>query len=219
MAHPHRNKAAAASSKKMRAITGTGGGGTPFMGTSMFKRPGKDGISKGSSANAKNFLDSQKPISPPKPRADRFARGGRTKKGKGDVNVAIVMPGAHDPSGGKPPAPPMMPPPAPPPPMGGAPGGPPGGGMPPGALNAMLGSGSNQQMPLGKAMKRGGRTQSVKQSGNVGYDFDHWRKYAKNNMTPEHRNAGGRLKMKYGQQSGMGRLEQTKFYRGKHKGT
>lgn len=67
----------------------------------------------------------------------RYARGGKVRKGKGDTNIAIVLPGGG--GAGKPPMPiggPPMPPPGgppmPPPPMGGPPMGGPPGGPPPG---------------------------------------------------------------------------------------
>ena len=68
--------------------------------------------------------------------SQRFARGGRVKKGGGDTNIAIVLPKGGGPAPGGPAATPLPmagpggPPPMPPPPMGG-PGGPPPG-LPPG---------------------------------------------------------------------------------------
>jgi len=65
--------------------------------------------------------------------SQRFARGGRVKKGGGNTNIAIVLPKGGGPAPGGPAAGPLPmagpggPPPMPPPPMGGPP-----PGMPPG---------------------------------------------------------------------------------------
>src|SRR6267378_2079993 len=68
--------------------------------------------------------------------SQRFARGGRVKKGGGNTNIAIVLPKGGGPAPGGPAAGPLPmagPGGPPPPPMGGPPGMPPGPpGMPPG---------------------------------------------------------------------------------------
>jgi hypothetical protein len=111
-------------------------------------------------------------------RLDKYARGGRAKKGgHTNVNVIVAPHGPHPAAGAAPAAlppggPPMPPPGGGGPPMMPPPGGPPGGGLPPG---------------LGKPpgmMNKGGR--AYKNGGKVG--------------------------MKAGSDSGVGRLEKVKAY-------
>lgn len=91
-----------------------------------------------SKVTSKTAASSHDDIAGKKSAPGRFARGGKVKsKGKGNTNIAIMLPGggAGAPKPPMPPvgaAPPMPPgPPMPPHPMGGAMGGPPPG-MPPG---------------------------------------------------------------------------------------
>lgn len=98
-----------------------------------------------------------------KPRADKFARGGRSKNAKTHVSVNVMPQGGPSPApmlphgaGMAPPMAPPRPPMAPPPgampggpPMGGPPMGMPPGGMPPPGLGGLRKSG-------GRAFKRGG---------------------------------------------------------------
>jgi len=97
----------------------------------------------------------------------RFARGGKVK-GKGDTNIAIILPGGGKgalpeglPMGAAPPMPPPGGPPMPPPPMGGGMPGMPPGGPPPG-------------MPMRAS---GGRVGGVATKANL----DKWSKRASDN--------------------------------------
>lgn len=125
----------------------------------------------------------------------RFARGGKVKHGKGNTNIAIVMP--HHPPG--PAAGPMGGPAgaAPPPPMAGpAPGGmpPPGGppGMPPGGPPGM---------PPGMPMRaRGGKIDGEPTKGNL----RQWSKRAEGNSY-----------FRGGAASGVGREEKAEHQKGK----
>lgn len=124
MANPFSDKAKSSSKSKFKALTGKSGGGQKFDGEPQAKKPAKKAAGGGIEAIPGKASGG---------RLDKFARGGRTKKGATNVNIAIVVPGGK---GEEAPAP-MMPPPGPP--VGPPPGGPPM--MPPG-------------MP---GMKRGGR--------------------------------------------------------------
>src|SRR5579863_5485930 len=120
MGHPLRNEAMQTSKSKMRAITGSGGGGHAFIGGSGFKKANDQGVQKSYDPHTKSFGGDHPVGKKSKPRADKFSRGGRTKK-KGDVNIAIMMPhGGQRPGAGAPPARPPMP-------AGPPPGGPPMG--------------------------------------------------------------------------------------------
>ena len=74
--HPNRGEALSSSRSKMRAITGTGGGGSPHMGMSPFKRPDGQGVTKSYHSHDKQFVAHGGKV---KKRGDKFARGGRTK--------------------------------------------------------------------------------------------------------------------------------------------
>lgn len=120
-------------------------------------------------------------------RADKYARGGRTKgKGKGhtQVNIAVVAPhGRHPADAGALPGGPPMPPPRPPLaggpglPPGLPPGGPPGGG-PPGLPPGLAGGPPPGMPPRPPGMMK----------------------------------RGGRVKMKGGAETGEGRLDKIKAY-------
>jgi len=215
MANPYRDKAAKSSQYKMRAITGVGGYGSPFMGMSKFKKAGKDGIQNTYNAHAKNFVDGSMP------KRSGFKSGGRAKATH--VTVNVNMPKGQQ---GVPPGPPPMPPPPPPGPpgMGLAGGMPAGGAMGPTAaganpalqaMNTMQGKGPMGSLGPVTGAKRGGRMTGFGRrwgdekarrmvdinKGNAattqmhpqgGYDIKHWKEYAAKNQTPEHRALGGR---------------------------
>lgn len=115
-----------------------------------------------------------------------YARGGKVKSGKTNINI-IVTPGGGDKA--PPPLPPMPmggPPPGPmpmKPPMGGPPMGPPGPGM----------------------MNRGGKvSDGLSTSGNL----SKWAKRAASNSYAK----GGKVTMKGGAETGVGRLNKVASY-------
>jgi len=96
--HPHKGAAHEASRAKFHRITGVKGGGHAHAGASHFKRPHKaHGGHESWHGHTKAWAESPGKVvgGVCKGRADRYARGGRTKgKGhkKGDVNIAIISP-------------------------------------------------------------------------------------------------------------------------------
>ena len=97
--------------------------------------------------------------------SQRFARGGRVKKGGGNTNIAIVLPKGGGPAPGGPAAGPLPmagPGGPPPPPMGGPPGMPPGPpGMPPGMpMRARGGKVIDGEATKGDIKKWGNRAKS-----------------------------------------------------------
>lgn len=131
-----------------------------------------------------------------KSRMDKYARGGkvRHKGSKTHINIVVAPHKDAAAAGGLPPAPPMAGPPPMPPmppgaPMGPPPGGPMGGGGPPG---------------LG--MKRGGKVMSgIANPENL----KKWSNYASSNTRYER---GGKVPMKGGGDTGIGRLDKIKAY-------
>lgn len=97
MAHPHRSEALSSSRTKMRAMTGAGGGGSPFLGSSPFKRSGSDGELKSYHSHEKQFQP-HAAGGKSKKRADRFARGGHVW----DANAKITGKEPARPSSSKP---------------------------------------------------------------------------------------------------------------------
>ena len=177
MANPFSKQARSSSKDKFKNITGIGGGGHEYGGSSHMKEPGKHGVHKRFSGHAGHYLEgktSSEAYGPPsKGRADRFARGGtvgafarggHAKKKKAapeNVTINISTPQPHDATTGMPPKMPPMPPPGGAPPGGAPPpGGPPPGGMPPGGANPMA---NPLAQGLGKGMgfARGGRTKGA----------------------------------------------------------
>jgi hypothetical protein len=156
-----------------------------------------------------------------KPRLDKFARGGGTKKGgkahHTHINIMVAPKGGGDAgapppglgAGGPPPpgmgAPPMVPKgPMPPPPGGPMGGGPPG--MPP------PGAGGPPGMKPPGMMKRGGKVYSgISSKANI----EHWAKRTGENTKYA---KGGMVPMKAGACNGEGRLEKIKAYGGKARG-
>lgn len=146
--HPHRKEADSSKNAKLKAMTSgyqqKTSHGNPSGNVDLpSEKPngGMPAIGFGASSGDKR----------PTPRADRFARGGRTKHGKTHVTVNVMPPAG----GGAPPPMPMIPPGAGPampprPPMGPPPGGP--GGSPPG-MPPMMGPHKDG----GRAFKRGGK--------------------------------------------------------------
>ncbi len=139
MANPYRSEAKSTGSSKFKAITGKPGGGTPFDAS----REDSDSLGKAmKSGKQMPHADMKAHGMESKSRLDKYARGGRAKKGN-NVTINIVTPRA--PSAASPdigqgePLPPVGPPPGvgpadvgPPPgpiaagpPIGPPPGGPP----------------------------------------------------------------------------------------------
>ena len=133
-------------------------------------------------------------------RLDRFARGGKVKKGKGSTHVNVVV----APQGGHPPPPPF---PALMPPVGGTPSLPPGMPphppmMPPGAMPPGMGAGM-PGLPPG-IRKSGGRTYA---SGGKVADGAAWKEGLRN-MTPVQHSDGKN------DQSGLGRGKPITYAKG-----
>ena len=132
MANPFASKVKSSSAAKFKALTGK-------------KSSGQSNPNGAQDSKAKSFKKGSDneyavggTVSPP-----NFARGGRTKKGKGNTNINIIIAGKDKEEAGPPMLPLMPRPPMAPPPGMGPPGGPPGAPPMPGS-----------PMP---AMKRGGK--------------------------------------------------------------
>lgn len=225
MAHPHKGAAHEASRAKFHRITGVKGGGHAHAGASHFKRPAKaHGGHESWHGHTKAWAESPGKVigGVCKGRADRYARGGRTKgKGhhkKGDVNIAIISPHPQGPAGAppmaRPPmgapaagAPPVRPPmPTPAPAAMPTPGGSPLGAALPGMPRK---SGGRALAAGGRAGKRDAKGDFIPGESNP-ENLRNWAAYASRNSYAR----GGGIgeghrypKMKAGVNSGVGRLE------------
>lgn len=165
MSHPYKHKAHESSRNKFKTIHGHAGGGHAHSGSSHLKRADVHGEQEVWNGHKKAWIHPEMKAhgGKSKKRLDkhpRYADGGKVHKhkGKGDVNVAILMhPGNQQPQARPIPIPIKPPigagaPQRPPVPGGGAP-----GGMPPGAPGA---GGAGPMPPMGgmPPRKRGGRT-------------------------------------------------------------
>lgn len=161
MANPYADQAKSTSRSKMKSLSGQDTKGTAFQGGSHFKGGAGSGVGREEKAEHKVSGKASGG------RLDRYARGGRAKKGT-NVNITIVN-GEKKPEAQPVPVPvPMGPPPgAGPAPMGpppGPPGPPPGGpagGPPPELIQALAAKAAAGGPPPGGPppgmMKRGGR--------------------------------------------------------------
>lgn len=160
----------------------------------------------------------------PHHRADKYARGGRTKGGKTHINVNVMPQNPMQPS--RVPVPvPVQTPPAPP--AGMAPGAPPPGAMPPGGMPPRPGMMPPGGMPM-PMRKSGGRIKDgptwkeglrngTKVQATPGKDHsDNLKKpYPVTRATGGRANFGEKMKApkqpKHGAAGGLGRLEKTKI--------
>lgn len=123
MAHPFADKVKSGSSAKFKSITGKKSSGQSHP----------DGAQDSKAKAAKGGYSNEYKVggAVSSPRADKFARGGKTKGKKGtNINIAVIAPGGKEAGAGAPPGlPPGL---GPKPPMALPPPGPGGGGIPPG---------------------------------------------------------------------------------------
>lgn len=246
MAHPNKAQAHSSSRDKFKAITGVSGGGHAYHGGSHLKKPGAHGVHKHWSGHEKtHILEGKAHGGRSSPRADKYARGGRTKRAAPENVTINVTQRPPDQGMMRPP----MPPPAPPP-------GPPGAGAAPPAAAPMPPGGAPggpnpmaQGLGKGLGFARGGRTKGAHGGrpsgskaasghgkgvsiGDSNYDLSHWREYAgrkrgekAEDFAQAHtqpiskvqaRARGGGIKMTAGAMSGLGRLEQAEFQKRHH---